>query len=80
MADSGVHFASALGCHERLPHALEMEPLFVYFDTANVKLNDSACQRKPNAQAAVTALFAAIALKEHVEKMRLHPLRKYEVL
>jgi len=28
-----------------------------YFDTAIVKLNDSACQRKPNAQATVTGVL-----------------------
>lgn len=32
----------------------------------HVKLNDSASRRSPNAQAAVTALIAAIALTEHI--------------
>lgn len=67
---------------QRQPHdkfAAFAEAFTVYFDTAIVKLNDSACQRKPNAQAAVTALFAAIALKEHVEKMRLHLRRDADI-
>ena len=42
----------------------------VGFDAAAVKLNNTARQRKPDPQAAVMAFFAAIDLKEHIEKMR----------
>ncbi len=40
------------------------------FDAAAVKLNDTSRQRESNAQTAVTALLAAVGLKEHIEKVR----------